>query len=103
MISRISKAKRGPVMPDPKGKTRITIRVDEDVINWFRTRVEKSKVGGGNYRSLINDALRLYVAQAREPSKKRCDGWFVRKSGGRVSEVPNGASSIPCRKPTCGE
>ena len=49
-----SKAKRGPVMPVPKGKTRITIRLDEDVITWFRTRVEKA--GGGNYQSLINDA-----------------------------------------------
>ena len=42
-----SKAKRGPVMPVYKGKTGITIRLDEDVITWFRTRVEKA--GGGNY------------------------------------------------------
>jgi uncharacterized protein (DUF4415 family) len=60
-----SKAKRGPVIPVPKGKTRITIRLDEDVITWFRTRVEKA--GGGNYQSLINDALRQYIVQAREP------------------------------------
>lgn len=60
-----SKAKRGPVMPVPKGKTRITIRLDEDVITWFRTRVEKA--GGGNYQSLINDALRQHIAHAREP------------------------------------
>jgi uncharacterized protein (DUF4415 family) len=60
-----SRAKRGPVMPVPKGKTRITIRLDEDVITWFRTRVEKA--GGGNYQSLINDALRQHIAQASEP------------------------------------
>ena len=60
-----SEAKRGPVIPVPKGKTRITIRLDEDVINWFRARVEKA--GGGNYQSLINDALRQHIAQAREP------------------------------------
>lgn len=60
-----SKAKRGPVMPVPKGKTRITIRLDEDVIDWFRIRVEKA--GGGNYQSLINDALRQHIAHAREP------------------------------------
>jgi uncharacterized protein (DUF4415 family) len=60
-----SKAKRGPVMSVPKGKTRITIRLDEDVITWFRTRVENA--GGGNYQSLINDALRQYIAQAHEP------------------------------------
>jgi uncharacterized protein (DUF4415 family) len=63
--SDFSKAKRGPVMPVPKGKTRITIRLDEDVITWFRSRVKKA--GGGNYQSLINDALRQYIAQAREP------------------------------------
>ena len=60
-----SKAKRGPVIPVPKGKTRITIRLDEDVITWFRTQVEKA--GGGNYQSLINDALRQHIAQTREP------------------------------------
>lgn len=60
-----SRAKRGPVIPIPKGKTRITIRLDEDVITWFRTRVEEA--GGGNYQSLINDALRQHIAQAREP------------------------------------
>jgi uncharacterized protein (DUF4415 family) len=63
-----SKAKRGPVMPVPKGKTRITIRLDEDVIDWFRTRVEKA--GGGNYQSLINDALRQHIARVREPLEK---------------------------------
>ena len=60
-----SKAKRGPVLPVPKGKTRITIRLDEDVIAWFRTWVEEA--GGGNYQSLINDALRQHIAHVREP------------------------------------
>ena len=60
-----SKAKRGPVLPVPKGKTRITIRLDGDVIAWFRRQVEDA--GGGNYQSLINDALRQYIAHAREP------------------------------------
>ena len=31
-----SNAKRGPVIPAPKGKARITIRLDQDVIAWFR-------------------------------------------------------------------
>ena len=59
-----SKAKRGPVLPVPKGKTRITIRLDDDVVNWFRTEVEKH--GGGNYQSLINDALRRHIGRAQE-------------------------------------
>jgi uncharacterized protein (DUF4415 family) len=60
-----SKAKRGAVIPVSKGKTRITIRLDEEVIAWFRSRVEKA--GGGNYQSLINEALREHIARAREP------------------------------------
>ena len=60
-----SKAKRGPVIPVPKGKTRITIRLDEEVIAWFRNQVDRA--GGGNYQSLINDALRQHIAREREP------------------------------------
>ena len=60
-----SKAKRGSVIPVPKGKIRITIRLDEDVIGWFRAQVEKA--GGGNYQTLMNDALRQHIARAREP------------------------------------
>lgn len=60
-----SKARRGPVIPVPKGKTRVTIRLDEDVLAWFRAQVDAA--GGGNYQSLINDALRQHIARAREP------------------------------------
>jgi uncharacterized protein (DUF4415 family) len=60
-----SKAKRGSVIPVPKGKTRITIRLDEDVIAWFRDQVDKA--AGGNYQSLINGALRQFIARSREP------------------------------------
>ena len=60
-----SKAKRGPVVPLPRGKTRITIRLDDDLLEWFREQVDNA--GGGNYQTLINEALRQYVAGAREP------------------------------------
>jgi uncharacterized protein (DUF4415 family) len=60
-----SKAKRGPVVPVPKGKSRITIRLDDDVLGWFREQVHAA--GGGNYQSLINDALRTYVAERKRP------------------------------------
>ena len=60
-----SKGKRGPVVPLPKGKTRITIRLDDDVLEWFRDEVDKA--GGGNYQTLINEALRQHVARTREP------------------------------------
>ena len=54
-----SKGKRGPVIKTPKGKTRITIRIDDDVIDWFRQQAHAS--GGGNYQTLINMALREYI------------------------------------------
>lgn len=60
-----SRAKRGPVVPVPAGKTRITIRLDEDLIEWFKSQVHAA--GGGNYQTLINVALREYVNKKREP------------------------------------
>jgi hypothetical protein len=56
-----SKAKRGPITPLAAGKTRITIRIDDDVLDWFRTRVHER--GGGNYQTLINGALREHMAR----------------------------------------
>ena len=58
-------AKRGAVVPIPKGKTRITIRLDDDVLAWFRRQVHAA--GGGNYQSLINQALREHIGRSREP------------------------------------
>jgi uncharacterized protein (DUF4415 family) len=54
-----SRAKRGVVVPVPKGKTRITIRIDEDILDWFREQVNAA--GGGNYQTMINNVLREYV------------------------------------------
>lgn len=42
-----------------EGKERITIRLDADVLEWFRDQVK----GGGNYQSLINGALRLHIRE----------------------------------------
>ena len=53
------KADRGAVVETSPGKTRITIRVDTDVLNWFRGQVHEA--GGGNYQTLINEALREYI------------------------------------------
>jgi hypothetical protein len=54
-----SKGKRGAVVPVPPGKTRITIRVDDDILEWFRGQVHAA--GGGNYQTLMNDALREFI------------------------------------------
>ena len=62
------RGKRGPVVPVPAGKTRITIRLDDDVLEWFRDQVHAA--GGGNYQTLINLALRDFIAEKREPLEK---------------------------------
>jgi uncharacterized protein (DUF4415 family) len=59
------KGKRGAVVPVPKGKTRITIRIDDDILDWFRGQVDSA--GGGNYQTLINNALREYITHQQEP------------------------------------
>lgn len=60
-----SKGRRGAVVSVPAGKTRITIRLDDDVLEWFRRQVHAA--GGGSYQALINGALREHVARTREP------------------------------------
>jgi uncharacterized protein (DUF4415 family) len=54
-----SQGTRGAIDPIPAGKTRITIRLDDEVISWFRQQAEQD--GGGNYQTAINDALREYI------------------------------------------
>lgn len=60
-----SLARRGAIDPVPPGKTRITIRIDDDLLDWFRQQV--NAMGGGNYQTLINHALREYVQRQSEP------------------------------------
>ena len=54
-----SKARRGAVVPPSGNKVRITIRLDRDVLDWFKSKVEDQ--GGGNYQTMINDALRAFI------------------------------------------
>ena len=56
--------KRGSVVDVPPGKTRITIRLDNDILEWFRQRAHAA--GGGNYQTMINQALREYMSQDAE-------------------------------------
>jgi len=65
MSEDFSKGKRGPVVrPDPN-KVRITIRLDGDIIDHFKTQVHAA--GGGNYQTLINDALRTHIQTQSKP------------------------------------
>jgi uncharacterized protein (DUF4415 family) len=54
-----SKAKQGAVIQE-SNKERITIRLDKDVVNYFRN--EAIQNGGGAYQSMINDALKEYIS-----------------------------------------
>ena len=58
-------AKRGAVLKTPPEKTRITIRIDDDVLEWFRH--EAHAAGGGSYQAMINAALRGYIGSEEEP------------------------------------
>ena len=60
-----SKGKRGAVIKTPPGKTRITIRIDDDILEWFRAQVHAA--GGGSYQTLMNTALREYMTYKQEP------------------------------------
>ena len=60
-----SKGKRGAILKTPPGKTKITIRIDDDVLEWFRAQVHAA--GGGSYQALINHALREYIRTKHEP------------------------------------
>jgi uncharacterized protein (DUF4415 family) len=57
-----SKGKRGPVIQQ-HGKTRITIHLDDDVLDAFR---ERADTAGRGYQTMINEALREYLGRAAE-------------------------------------
>ena len=61
MSEDFSKGKRGSVVKADPNKVRITIRLDADIIDHFKNIVHKA--GGGNYQSLINDALRKHIQE----------------------------------------
>jgi uncharacterized protein (DUF4415 family) len=58
-----SKGKRGAVIPQ-KGKTRISIFIDNAVLDAFRARAEKAGTG---YQTMMNEALRQYLSDAEQP------------------------------------
>lgn len=60
-----AKGIRGPVISLPPGKERITIRLDKEILEWFRRQVNAQ--GGGNYQTMINQALRDYIYSHQAP------------------------------------
>jgi len=55
--------RRGAVLPH-EGKTRITMWVDSDVLDWFRWRAERE---GRGYQTAMNDALKAFSREDRRP------------------------------------
>jgi hypothetical protein len=74
-----SQGKRGPVIPADPRKTRITIRIDTKILDWFRRTVNEA--GGGNYQTMMNEALKRYIES--ENSKT------IRYPGGPHGEFDN--------------
>ena len=62
-----SRGKRGQVIPQP-GKTRITIYLDDQVIEAFRARADGA---GQGYQTMINDALREHLGKTAQPLDAR--------------------------------
>ena len=83
-----SKGVRGAIVPAEPGKTRITIRLDDRVLDWFRARVEEA--GGGNYQTLINTAL-------REPIGLQEEGLEAKVRRLIREELAEGAARVPAK------
>ena len=82
----VSRGKRGAVIPSEPGKTRITIRLNNEIFDHFRKRVHQ--MGGGNYQTLINEALREYSrrggieAAVRRAVREELRGAGVKQTAG---------------------
>ena len=65
MSEDFSTGKRGAIVKADPNKIRITIRLDGDIIEHFKKQVYDA--GGGNYQTLMNEALRKYIQSESEP------------------------------------
>jgi uncharacterized protein (DUF4415 family) len=73
-------AKRGQVVPT-KGKTRITIYLDTDILDDFRDRADKAGYG---YQTMINEALREYLSKSGKPLDETVIRQVIREELNRV-------------------
>lgn len=80
----VGKIRKVALRAAPPGKTRITIRLDDDVLAWFRAQVRAE--GGAGYQKLINLALRDYIAREPLEATLRC---VVREELARANDRPS--------------
>jgi uncharacterized protein (DUF4415 family) len=89
-----SRAKRGPVIKPEPGKTKISIRLDNSALEYFRGLVDMA--GRGNYQTLINDALLEHVHRC----STSCGKWCGRNSHRTApAEVEHRAPADALRAP----
>ena len=89
-----SKGKRGAVVPN-KGKTRISIFIDNAVLDEFRARAEQAGTG---YQTMMNDALRRYLSESEQPVTEKSLRQILRQEMPQyLREVPPG-SKLTARK-----
>jgi len=81
------KGKRGPVLPVSPGKERITIRLDADILDYFRD--EADRAGGGNYQTLINNALRAFIEGGQKPTLEETIRRVIREELRAHSKLQN--------------
>ena len=86
-----SEGKRGAVIPQ-KGKTRISIFIDNAVLDAFRARAQK---GGAGYQTMMNEALRQYLSDAEQPVTEKLPKYIV----DAASSGPTPAKEAKSRKP----
>jgi BrnA antitoxin of type II toxin-antitoxin system len=82
-----SKGKRGAVIPQ-KGKSRISIFIDNATLAEFRARAEKAGTG---YQTMMNEALRAYLAKAEVPVTEEVLRHVLRE------EMPEYLRGLPTR------
>ena len=86
-----SKGKRGAVIPQ-KGKTRISIFIDNAVLDEFRARADRAGTG---YQTMMNDALRKYLSEADQPVTEKTLRQVLRQE---IPEYLRGLTELPTRK-----
>ena len=83
-----SKGKRGAVIPAP-GKTRITIHIDNAVLDEFRARAERAGTG---YQTLMNEALKASLGGSEPPVTEAVLRQVIREELPRVSRLTTRSS-----------
>ncbi len=84
-----SKGKRGALIT-PKGKTRITIYIDNAVLDEFRARAQRAGTG---YQTMMNEALKAFLSRSERPVTEAVLRQVIREELPEVSRLTTRSSS----------